>query len=224
MGAAELLDLFFPRRCPFCGEINPSDLPCDHCQQTLPWLEGPAAHSRVEYMETTVSALGYQGAVRDGVLALKFGGKLAHAKPFGVLVAQCVRDHYGDGFDMISWPSLSAKRCRERGFDQAQRLAQVVARSCGMRATRLFAKEDRPAQSGLADPAERRANVLGAYRLLHPKAVAGKRILLIDDVVTTGSTLSECARVLRTAGAARVTAATLAKAGEGAGRKNGSKK
>ena len=219
MGTAELLDLFFPRRCPFCGEVNLSDLPCEHCQQTLHWLTGQTAHSKVEYIKTTVSALGYQGAVRNGVIGFKFHGKLARAKPFCLLVAQCVRDHYDEAFDLISWPSLSAKRRRERGYDQAQRLAQVVAKSRGMRATKLFTKEDRPAQSGLTDPAARRANVLGAYRLLEPKAVEGKRILLIDDVVTTGATLSECARVLLTAGAERVCAATLAKAGLGKDKK-----
>lgn len=213
MGVAELLDLFFPRRCPFCGGVNPSNLPCEQCQQTLPWLVGPAAHSRVDYMENTVSALGYQGAVRDGVIALKFHGKLARAKPFGVLVAQCIRDHYPQDFDLISWPPLSAKRLRKRGFDQAGLLAKEVAKSRGRKAVKLFEKEDRPAQSGLTGPAERRANILGAYRLLEPKAVAGKRVLLIDDVVTTGATLAECARVLRTAGAASVCAATLAKAG-----------
>ncbi len=191
MGIAELLDLFFPRRCPFCGGVNPSDLPCEHCQQTLPWLVGPAAHSRVDYMENTVSALGYQGAVRDGVLALKFHGKLARAKPFGVLVAQCVHDHYNEGFDLISWPPLSAKRLRKRGYDQAGLLAKEVAKSRGMKAVKLFRKEERPAQSGLTDAAQRRANVLGAYHLLDPKIVAGKRGLLIDDVVTTGATLSE---------------------------------
>ncbi len=215
MGAAELLDLLFPRRCPFCGGVNPSDLPCEHCQQTLPWLVGPAAHSRADYMENTVSALGYQGAVRDGVIALKFHGKLARAKPFGVLVAQCVHDHYKEDFDLISWPPLSAKRLRKRGYDQAELLAEEVAKSRGGTAVKLFKKEHRPAQSGLTDAAQRRANILGAYHLLDAKAVAGKRVLLIDDVVTTGATLSECARVLRAAGAARVCAATLAKAGLG---------
>lgn len=215
MGVSELLDLFFPRRCPFCGGVNPSDLPCEHCQQTLPWLAGQGAHSRVDYMENTVSALGYQGAVRDGVIALKFHRKLARAKPFGVLVAQCVHDHYKEDFDLISWPSLSAKRLRKRGYDQAELLAREVAGSRGMKEVKLFWKEHRPAQSGLTDAAARRANVLGAYHLLDSKAVAGKRILLIDDVVTTGATLAECARVLRAAGAAGVCAATLAKAGLG---------
>lgn len=215
MDAAKLLDWFFPRRCPFCGKLNPSDLPCDRCQETLAWLTGPQAESRVEFVQTAVSPLAYQGAVRDAILALKFRGKLSRAKSLGLLTAQCVRDHLDGDFDLVSWPSLSAKRLRQRGFDQAQRLAQEVAKSLGTRPTRLFDKEHRPAQSGLTDPAQRRANILGAYRLMDPAAVKGKSVLLIDDVVTTGATLSECARVLLTAGARRVCAATAAKAGAG---------
>lgn len=208
-----LLDWFFPRRCPFCGKVNPSDLPCEHCQKTLPWLTGSAAVSHVEFMTCTASALAYRDAVRDAILALKFGKKLSRVKPLGILTAQCAADHLEGPFDLISWPSLSAKRLRQRGFDQGERLAGVVAGALGGKPIRLFVKEDRPAQSGLADPGARRANILGAYRLIDPKLAAGKNVLLVDDVVTTGATLSECARVLLTAGANRVCAATLAKAG-----------
>ena len=67
-------------------------------------------------------------------------------------------------------------------------------------------------QSGLEEESARRANVLGAYTAVDPELVAGKRVLLIDDVVTTGSTFSECARTLRTVGAADVVCAALARA------------
>lgn len=215
MNAAKLLDWLFPRRCPFCGKVNLSDLPCEQCQQTLPWLVGSAAHSHAEHIQTAVSALGYRGAVRDAVLDLKFHNKISLAKPLGILAAQCAADHMDEPFDLISWPPLSAKRLRKRGFDQAEKLAVEVARAWGMKPTRLFDKEHRPAQSGILDAAARRANVLGAYHLKDAALVRGKTILLVDDVFTTGATLSECARVLCTAGAKRVCAVTLAKAGQG---------
>ena len=69
-----------------------------------------------------------------------------------------------------------------------------------------------PAQSGLTGAEDRQANVQGVYECAHPEAVAGQRVLLLDDVFTTGSTLSECARILRGAGAADVVCATLARA------------
>ena len=73
---------------------------------------------------------------------------------------------------------------------------------------------DNPPQSGLEDAAARRANVLGAYRAVKPENFAGRRVLLVDDIITTGSTLGECARVLKEAGAAEVLCLTLADARE----------
>ena len=87
----------------------------------------------------------------------------------------------------------------------SQLLARAVGRELGMEPVRLLKKirNNRP-QSGISGQAERRANVLGAYRLTDAGAVAGKRILLLDDVITTGSTAGECARVLLTGGASQV--------------------
>ena len=96
MSAEKLLDWFFPRRCPFCGRVNLSDLPCGNCQKTLPWLLGPSARSHVEFIEDAVSALEYRGAVRGAVLGLKFGKKLARAKPLGLLIGQCVQDQLAE--------------------------------------------------------------------------------------------------------------------------------
>ena len=88
-----------------------------------------------------------------------------------------------------------------------------MCRHWGTKPVRLLNKiQDNPAQSGLQGEAARRANVLGAYRLRPGAAVEGKRILLVDDVITTGATISECARILRTVGAREVVCATLARA------------
>lgn len=213
MDRQRLLDWLFPRKCPFCGRVSGSDLPCEDCQTTLPWLTGAAAVSHVEFTEVTVSALAYRGKVRNAVRGMKFGKKLSRAKPLGVLIAQCVADHLSGPFDFVSYPPLSAKHLRQRGFDQGELLAQEVAASMGKQVSSLFVKENRPAQSLLVDTAERKANILGAYRLRDAAAVVGKDVLLVDDVVTSGATLSECAHVLLAAGARRVCAVTLARGG-----------
>ena len=70
-------------------------------------------------------------------------------------------------------------------------------------------------RSSIREREQRRANVLGAYRAIRPEALAGKRILLLDDIITTGATVSECARVLQTAGAAQVLCAAVAARGDG---------
>lgn len=208
-----LLDLLFPPRCPFCGELLETGGPlCPNCRRDLPWLAGPAGERPVEMTAGCVSPLAYQGRVRQAVHDFKFHGKSPRGRAFGTLVAQCVRDHRLRA-ELVSWPPLSRERLRQRGYDQAQLLAREVGRQLGLPVLRTLTKEDRPAQSGLTEAAARRANLLGAYAAVEPDRFRGRAVLLVDDVVTTGATLSACARVLRDAGAGEVCCAALARAG-----------
>ena len=208
-----LLDLLFPPKCPFCRVfLEKGDFICPDCQRDLPWLAGAAGESKVEFAKDCVSALRYEGNVRKAVHRYKFRGIRAYSKVFGALTAQAVGDH-GLSADLVSWPSLSKKRLRERGYDQGELLAREVGKALGLPVIRTVDKSHRPPQSGIEDAAGRRANVLGAYTALEPERFRDKTVLLVDDVVTSGATLAECARVLRTAGAKQVVCATLAKAG-----------
>lgn len=208
-----LLDLLYPPKCPFCGKLlEKGDLLCLECQRDLPWLIGPEGEKRVELTEGCVSALRYEGKVRKAIRGYKFNGKSARCKAFGLLLAQAIRDR-DIAADLVTWPSLSRKRLRKRGYDQARLLAVEAGKALGLPVVRTLAKEHRPAQSGLDGEAARRANLLGAYLAMNADAFTGKTVLLIDDVVTTGATLAECAKTLRLAGAAKVVCATLAKAG-----------
>ena len=208
-----LVDLLFPPKCPFCRVfLEKGDLICPDCRRELPWLSGTAGESRVEFATNCVSALRYEGNVRKAVHRYKFSGLRAYCKVFGTLTAQAVGDH-GLTADLVSWPSVSRKRRRERGYDQGELLAREVGRALGLPVMRTVDKSHRPEQSGIEEAAGRRANVLGAYTAVNRSGFQGKTVLLVDDVVTSGATLAECARVLRTAGAKQVVCATLAKAG-----------
>ena len=213
---AALLDLLFPRKCPFCQRLVEGDaLLCPDCQRTLPWLTEKAAERSPEFLKLCVSPLRYKGPVAESIHRYKFSGRRNYAAAYGALMAQCVLDHPDVTFDLLSWAPLSRRRLRQRGYDQAELLARAVGGNLGVPAAPLLAKiRDIPAQSGLSEQAARRANVLGAYELLPGAQVAGSSILLADDVVTSGATLSECARVLLTADAAQVCAVTLAQAGQ----------
>ena len=210
-----ILDLLFPPRCVFCRELLRSgELGiCDDCQIKLPWITGQEAEQKFEFVSLCVSPLWYRDSVRESVHRYKFDGCSGYAKTYGKLVAQCVSDHLLDRFDVISWVPLSAKRLRKRGYDQAKLLAVATAHNLDSVAVETLRKvRNTDAQSGIHDDSARRANVLGVYDVPDPEFVAGKRILLIDDVVTTGATLSESARVLRTFGAKEVVGASLARA------------
>ena len=210
-----LLDLLFPPRCVFCGKLlatGERDF-CARCQRELPWLEGPAAEQTGEFFSLCAAPLRYQDTVRDSIRRYKFKGRQGYHKAYGKLVAQCVHDHLAGKYDLITWVPLSEKRRRERGYDQAFLLASAAALELGDVAVETLRKSRHTdAQSGLEGEAERRANVLGAYIAVDPELVTGRRVLLIDDVVTTGATFSECARVLRTMGAKDVVCAALSRA------------
>ena len=206
-------DFLFPPKCPFCGKLlEKGAVLCPDCRRDLPWLSGTGAKKKLELTAGCVSSLRYQERVRAAIHDFKFHNAPARGRPMGLLVARCVQDHDLTA-DLVSWPSLSKKRLRQRGYDQAQLLAKTVGKELGLPVARTLGKEDRPAQSGLEGEAERRANILGAYTAVNARQLRGKTVLLVDDVVTTGATLSECAKTLLLAGAKEVVCATLARAG-----------
>ena len=117
MGSA-LLDLLFPPRCPFCRRLltERHALLCPDCQRTLPWLEGDSARRTGEFFGVCVSPLAYRGPVREAVHRYKFSGSRSYARPFGQLMAQCVRDQLDGRFDCVTWAPLSARHLRQRAM------------------------------------------------------------------------------------------------------------
>ena len=210
-----LLDLLFPPRCVFCRRLlhRGEEGICPRCQQELPWALGAEAEQTGEFFSLCASPLWYQDQVRASFHRYKFKGVRGYSRTYGRLVAQCVQDHLAGRYDLITWIPLSRARLRQRGYDQAMLLASAAALALDDVAAETLCKvRDTEAQSGLGkNDASRRANVLSAYQVTDPALVEGRRVLLIDDIVTTGSTLSECARVLRTAGATDVVCAALAR-------------
>ena len=123
-----------------------------------------------------------------------------------------MREHLAGEYELLSWVPLSKKRLRERGYDQARLLAEATAPLLGLPAVPTLEKRRNTAkQSTIGAAEQRRANIAGAYRVPDPERVRGRRILLLDDIVTTGSTFSECAATLREAGAAQVVCAAVAR-------------
>ena len=202
---AALLDLFFPPKCPFCGKVLDHAGICPACEKALPWTEEGAGVRELPGGVRCAAPLWYEGKVREGLLRFKFQGARAAAGPLGELVARCAAERFSGAFDVVTWVPVSRRRLRSRGYDQARLLAESACRLWEVRPAQLLQKiTDNPAQSGLTEEAARRANVLGVYEAAEPERIQGCRILLVDDICTTGATLAECARTLRDAGAADV--------------------
>ena len=206
-----ILDFFFPPRCAFCGAIleESGDGVCSACRKALP--RAAETERKCDFVRAYTAPFYYEEPVRQGMLAYKFRNAPSRGKVFGRMIGEDLLRRGIDGFDLISWVPLSAKRHRRRGYDQARLLAEAAAEALGTTAVPLLRKvRDVSPQSRLRTPEERRANISGCYVVRSADAVRGKRILLIDDIITTGSTLSECARMLLTAGAVSVRGAALA--------------
>ncbi len=208
-----LLNLVYPPKCPFCERILDYPGTCPACDAAIPRTGDEFSLRELENGLLCAAPLRYEGTVRDALLRLKFHGRASSAVPLGAFIAQCAGEHYSGKFDVVTWTPVSRKRFKKRGYDQAELLARSACQSWNTKPVRLLWKvKDNPAQSGLETAAQRRANVQDVYKAA-PEA-RGQRILLIDDICTTGSTLASCARTLFDAGAASVLCASVASTGK----------
>lgn len=211
-----ILELLFPTRCVLCRDFLGGGRPriCPRCAEMLPEAEnGGKRHG--DFFSLCVSSVYYEKTMREAILRYKFQGARVYASAFGTLLASTIYEQLDGKYDFISWVPLDRKRRRKRGYDQAELLAKQAALQLRKECLPVLKKKRGvPPQSGTGSPERRRANIAGAYSVPDPKLVAGKRILLVDDIVTSGSTLSECAKTLLLAGAEDVLCATLARTKE----------
>ena len=209
------LDLLYPPRCGGCGAVGRGWW-CSECAaREAPLGASGVLRARLDDGRNLleVAWAPFASPLREGIHALKYGGSPQLAEPFGARMARAWRGAAaGWEPDSITPVPLHAARERERGYNQSERLARVVARDLGCRMDRTALRRLRAtAQQAQLGREERQANVAGAFGA-RPERVAGRRILLIDDVYTTGATLRACAAALYSAGAAEVAALTLARA------------
>ena len=206
-----LIRLLYPPKCPFCEKLLQGEetLICGDCRRSLPYA-GAAGKQSGRFFLLCVSPLFYRDKAREALLRFKFGSRSGSAAAFASLMAERVEQDLAGKYDLITWVPVSLLRLRRRGYSQSRLLAEETARLLGAETAAMLRKcRYRQPQSRLTGAAARTANVSGAFAAVHPERFLGKRVLLIDDVVTTGATLSECARVLLTEGASGVVCATL---------------
>jgi ComF family protein len=200
----------FPSRCILCGFPGASldlDL-CEICHADLPW-ERQTGDRCV--------ALRFEHPVDELIRRLKYQGAIAHARMLGVLLAEVAR-HRSEELPKLLVPvPLHAARWRERGFNQAAVLARYAGQLLGIPVTRhaVARVRDTPSQTEL-DVNARRLNVRGAFAV-HPgrrleRLLAAGHVAIVDDVITTGSTVNELRRVLMAAGVSRVEMWAVARA------------
>ena len=204
--------------CEICGEsVSDVSIPqnqiCSACQESRPYFSKAAAYGA------------YDGGLRELIHLLKYEQVEPAAGVLGRMLAEAIHKlgPIADSILVVPVPLYRSKR-RERGFNQAELIARAAlkleAPRYELRADVLERTRPTVSQIGLTRP-QRIENLRGAFRVPHPNRVAGRTILLVDDVLTTGTTASECARILRKAGAEKVWVATVARTLKESGFENG---
>ncbi len=205
---SHLINLFFPARCMFCRAYltHDADAPfCDSCRlylASLPVHELPIPTGTCRY------ALDYVADVRQAIIAYKFHNKPQYAPALGGMLVPLIAAS-GD-VDCITWAPVSALRLAKRGYDQSRLLAEAAGRSLGIPVRPLLRKHRHTRKQSQTPHDKRDENVRGAYSLAGRSPLTGLRVVLVDDIVTTGATISECCRVLYDAGAREVVCVALA--------------
>lgn len=203
------------RLCVICGErvisagmattLGEDQIRCGLCQRVEQQFERAVAYGS------------YEGALRELIHLLKYGAVRPAAHVLGGMLVEAMarlEPHFGRPDIPVIPVPLFRRKLRQREFNHAEWIAQAAVKINGSRFTLqpelLERKRETVSQTGLTRH-QRRENVRGAFAVTQPDAVKGREFLIVDDVFTTGATVSECARVLRRAGAARVWVATVAR-------------
>ncbi len=189
----------FPPCCPCCG-VPSTDKRCSSC------LDHAFAFDQAR------SLFIYQEPIKSLILHLKFSGSLAGLSSFAALAQEVDAAALFHEPDLILPVPLHIRRLRWRGFNQSLLLAKACFPAWKEKIQPdLLQRHRATVPQTQLDGAARRSNLEGAFSISKPQVVRGRRVLLTDDVFTTGSTLHECAKVLREAGAAEIAAFTVAR-------------
>ncbi len=230
---APLRDLILPASCIRCGVLLGGEPGvCSECWQALDFLAGQSVcqrcaeplperyadpqtecarcKARPPHFDRAVAALVYDEAARGLVLGLKYGDRL-HAVPvLARMMAGCAGPMVSNA-DVIVPVPVHAGRLRQRRFNQSAELARQISQHCGVPVSYALTRH-RATRSQSGGRAARARNVADAFSVNNPHHFAGKAVVLVDDVLTTGATADACAAALKAAGAAHVSVLALARA------------
>ncbi len=208
-----LLDLLYPNVCGFCGKINQNSL-CEKCEEEInKKLIYKIEEKKDMFFEEHIYLANYEGKFREDILSYKFFDKSYMYKTFAKLalknekICEVIKT-----YNTIIPVPISKKRLAKRGYNQSSLIAKEIAKNLKLNYNDncLIKTKDIIEQNKL-NKEERLKNIVGAYKLLNEEKLYNKKLLLIDDIYTTGSTVNECSKTLAKAKPLKIGVLTIAK-------------
>ncbi|MFA5658884.1 MAG: ComF family protein [Oscillospiraceae bacterium] len=216
------IDLILPNRCPCCGGFIEWDrLVCEKCLSEIEFVKDDVCphcgktncvcDTGLNYSECVVGAY-YDGIVRDGILSLKLDNGINFAKFFAQLLSSKLTDRgLCDEIDVVTAVPTTRGKLKQRGYNQAREIAEIISKRIEKPFyDNILTKLDKGLIQHTLDFKSRREAVRGAFGFSAGTDVGGKTVLLCDDIITTSSTLNECACQLKNAGAKKVICTVIA--------------
>lgn len=230
------LELLFPEKgiCFICDNYDEDigdDHICSECREKVVYIGShkcsvcgrplelgyipdkcPECINHPHYFVKAISPLEYSGIIRDAIHKYKYNKKHYMYKLFGPFLVQAIKEDGLEGIDLIVPVPLHSSKMSERGFNQSELLGKYISKKLNIPLdSKNLVRFKKTAVQNKLDKAERKKNVRNAFKAVDGEAFRGKRILLIDDVFTTGATVDECSKVLLKEGAKDVFVLTIAR-------------
>lgn len=210
---AEILEIIFPTTCAICGKLDKNAL-CEECEKQLePKLVYKIEKCKNKNFEIHIYIAEYKEKIRNEILNYKFHSKPYMYKTFAKITIKSQKIYeILKTYDIITEVPIHKKRKNLRGYDQSQLIAREIARNVeGLKYNKILQKTKNIVPQSSLNKEKRKQNIKNAYKIQTKEKILGKRIILFDDIYTTGSTANECAKELKQAGAKEVLVLSLAK-------------
>ncbi len=207
-----ILQMCFPPCCGRCGKIGKAYL-CQKCTQIIQPQLYIQTYPKTHSFRKHIYLFHYQGELRELFLSYKFQNQSHLYHAFAEILIKNEKI-YGNlkNYDIILPVPISKQRKKERGYNQSALIARKIAKQAGIfYAPHVLQKIKHNAPQHTLGIKKRRENVQNAYIIKHPEIIQHKKVLLVDDIFTTGNTVKECSRVLQQAGVTEVSVLTIAK-------------
>jgi len=203
-----IIQLVFPQRCPYCRElVEDTEYACEKCRKEMPQN---GIYQGISGGYRCASVLPYIDNYKRAILRFKFHEKTQHKKQFAKIMYDEVLRYYDDMvFDYVTFVPMHKKALKKRGYNQCKLLAEELSILMGIPCVEIIEKTKHTTAQHDLSASKRKTNLKGAFRIIDKKLIKDRSILLIDDIVTTGSTLSECAKTISKANPQMICCLTL---------------